>query len=254
MLAAFTLASCNDNEPDNSVTVDLVQVKLEYGENQVWTGCEDTESGAVVCQGVSFSHKATSSPWGVFWEGFCPSRSADVADHSEGNWLENMWSTMSGGGIGGLGTPFFVAYWNTAEGEMPGKNASLLVKREDGLPFAAESVYVNNSTYAYYVMKNGNAFSKQFKQGDWLKVMFYGVTEAGTVTEPVEYYLADYRPEKEADRTMTKDWTMVNLEALNAGGPLSYVYIQMASSDSSGQFGMNTPGFFSMDRFKIRLQ
>ena len=190
LVSVFVFTSCDDNEPDTSVTVNLVNTKLEYDAQGVWSGYLNPENGAIDCQGVSFSHKATVSQWGTFWEGFCPSRSADTEDYSSGNWIDHMWGTMAAGGVGG--------------------------------------------------------------KGDWMKVMFYGVTEKGAVTAPVEYYLADYRSETESEWKMTTDWTMVNLESLNAAGRLKSIYIQMASSDS-GQFGMNTPAVFSMDRLQIKL-
>lgn len=252
LVSVFVFTSCDDNEPDTSVTVNLVNTKLEYDAQGVWSGYLNPENGAIDCQGVSFSHKATVSQWGTFWEGFCPSRSADTEDYSSGNWIDHMWGTMAAGGVGGKGTPFLVAYWNTMEGGEPGDAASLQIKCTGDLTFEAKSVYVNNSTYAYYVMKNGSPFSKKFGKGDWMKVMFYGVTEKGAVTAPVEYYLADYRSETESEWEMTTGWTMVNLESLNAAGRLKSIYIQMASSDS-GQFGMNTPAVFSMDRLQIRL-
>lgn len=245
-------SSCSD-EPDNTVTVSLSNAALQYDESGVWVDCQNPAAGNVVCQNVSFSHSAESSEWGTFWSGFCPSRSNDMADYSDGNWLDHQWGVMSGGGIAGLGTPFLVAYWNSSEGENPGDAASLQMRMADNAFFSIRSVYVNNSTYTYYTMKNGNAYSKKFDSGDWLKLLFYGVTESGAVTEPVEFYLADYRDSNSASWTMVKDWTQVNLEALNAKGALRYVYVQMASSDS-GVFGMNTPGYFALDGLQIVLE
>ena len=117
-------SSCSD-EPDNTVTVSLSNAALQYDESGVWVDCQNPAAGNVVCQNVSFSHSAESSEWGTFWSGFCPSRSNDMADYSDGNWLDHQWGVMSGGGIAGLGTPFLVAYWNSSEGENPGDAASL---------------------------------------------------------------------------------------------------------------------------------
>lgn len=247
--AAPLFVACD--EPDNFITADLSAAQLEYNDDGVWSDYLNPDKGVVVCSNVSFSHTVTDyGEWGIYWNGFCPSRSNDITDYSDGNWLEHQWDVMSGGGTAGLGTPFFIAYWNSAENLEGGDVPSLQIQMADGAPFFVKSACVNNTTYAYYTMKGGNAFAKKFDAGDWMKVMFYGVTVSGTVTGPVEYYLADFRSEKESEWTMTKKWTEVNLDALNAKGELSYVYAQMASSDS-GQFGMNTPGYFALDRLKV---
>lgn len=246
----LSVASCDDNEPDNSVTVDLARERIEYDGQGVWAEYLNPDQGAVVCQGVSFSHAATVSSWGAFWSGFCPSRSTDVADYSSGNWLDHQWTAVGGGGVDGQGTPYLVGYWNSSEGENPGEAASLLIKMADGTPFKAYSVFVNNTTYSYYAMLNGTAYSKTFGAGDWQKLVFFGVTTSGELAGKVECYLADYRSSDESARRMTDDWEMVNLEPLNALGALSYIYVQMESSDS-GQWGMNTPAYFALDRLKV---
>ena len=46
----------------------------------------------------------------------------------------------------------------------------------DGSTFTVKSVYLNNTTYAFYTMLNGSSYSKKFADGDWMKASFYGVT------------------------------------------------------------------------------
>lgn len=258
IVPAISLASCDDNEPDNSVTTDFASVNLEYGEDGVWADCLNQDITGITCQGITFAHQATESPYGSYWSGFCPSRSSDVADYTDnGDWLAHQCNVMTGGGIAGKGTPFMVAYWNTMDTP---EEPSLKISLADGASFSAESVYINNTTYAYYAMTRGTSFSKKFGQGDWCKVIFHGMQEyingQGELkyqeTGTVEYYLADMRNGSEETWTVTNQWSMVNLEPLNAGGSLNYIYITMESSDS-GQWGMNNPAYFALDRLKIRL-
>jgi hypothetical protein len=145
-----------------------------------------------------------------------------------------------------LGTPYLVGYWNSAEGENPA-SPSLGISMTDGSTFTVKSVYLNNTTYAFYTMLNGSSYSKKFADGDWMKASFYGVTANGTVVGPVDFYLADYRDGK---HTLVKDWTMVDLSPLSAGSALKSIYLQMASSDS-GQWGMNTPAYVALDRLTL---
>ena len=43
---------------------------------------------------------------------------------------------------------------------------------------APKPLYVTNTTYGYYSMKNGSAFNKAFTDTDWCKLTFTGVTTA----------------------------------------------------------------------------
>ncbi len=247
LFVMLPLASCSDNEPDNSVTVNLVNTNLEYSSTGEWANALATDVTSIDCQGVSFSHTATASEWGTYWSGFCASRVSDVKDYTDDNaWLSHQFASMTGGGVAGTGTPYLVGYWSSLEGENP-QAPSLKISMTAGTAFKIQSTYINNTTYSYYVTLKGSSFSKVFAAGDWTKASFYGVTTNGTVVGPVDYYLADYRDGK---TSITKDWTLVDLSALNASGALKYVYIQMASSDS-GNWGINVPAYVALDRVKL---
>lgn len=247
LLAAMSLTSCGDNEPDRSVTLDLAYTKLTYNDNGEWADALNPAVTSIDCQGISFSHSATVSEWGSYWSGFCATRVNDPKDYTADDaWLSHQFAGMDGGGIMGLGTPYLVGYWNSSEGENP-ENPSLKISLTKGGSFTVRSIYVNNTTYAYYAMLNGTAYSKKFGAGDWMKVSFYGVTTSGAVTGPVEYYLADMRDGKEF---IEKGWIMIDLSPLSASSSLKYVYLQMSSSDS-GQWGMNTPAYVAIDRIVL---
>ncbi len=126
---------------------------------------------------------------------------------------------------------------------------SLIGKKVNGF-------YVNNSTYAYKSMRNGDAFAKKFgdttgtgcacAQGtypDWFKLTvkrYYG----GTLqNDSVAVYLADYRFSNSAQDYILKNWTFINLSSLGNVDSLTFF---LTSSDNNS-FGMNTPAFFCMD-------
>lgn len=160
LLAVLPMTSCSDNEPDNTVTVNLVNTKLTYNGDGEWADALNTEVHGIDCQGVTFSHTATASEWGSYWSGFCASRVTDVDDYTaENTWLDHQYASMSGGGVSGLGTPYLVGYWNSAEGENPA-SPSLGISMTDGSTFTVKSVYLNNTTYAFYTMLNGSSYSK----------------------------------------------------------------------------------------------
>lgn len=120
--------------------------------------------------------------------------------------------------------------------------------------------YITNTTYAWKIIKNGNAFSRKFgdttgtfsggtiAQGhypDWFKLVINGYRGGILLTDSVEFYLADYRPAGIANDYVVKNWQFVNCTSL---GIVDSVMFTLKSSDV-GSFGMNTPKFFSLDNF-----
>jgi hypothetical protein len=120
--------------------------------------------------------------------------------------------------------------------------------------------YVTNTTYAWKVIKKGNAFSRKFgdttgtfsggiyAQGhypDWFKIVVRGYRSGNLLTDSVEFYLADYRATGTTNDYVVKNWQFVNCTSL---GIVDSVFLYLKSSDV-GSFGMNTPSFFSLDNF-----
>jgi hypothetical protein len=242
-IALLFLTSCDkDNDEDSKVVVLLNQTAINYDSTNVWTDALKAGTN-IVSQNVKFSHDAVPD-WNT-WSGFVATRNKDVTDYSTGNWLEHQFTCMSGGGTSGKGTPYLVAYWNSSEGSTPTlAKASCNFTYGDNQEFTPISVNLNNTTYTYYAVINGTAYSKKFASGDSLVVHAYGVTKNGTVTGPVDAYLADYRS---GTPKVIKDWTYFNLEAL---GKVVGVYFTMDSSDK-GTWGINTPTYFAIDQVII---
>ena len=244
---AMGLTACDD-DPVWTITMDMANAKVEYNEAGVWKDVKNPDAGVVTCSFLQFSHQASVSEWGASWNGFCPSRSADN-ENPNGD-FGRAWSSMTKGGLNGEGTPYAVGYWNVSEGANP-ENPSMKIDLTDGTSFAPQYIYVSNTSLTYYLIQEGNQFSKPFAEGDWFKVLFYGVTEDGKTSAPVEAYLADYRSSKENERYILKEWQMVDLKPLTVNGPVKYIYMQMASSDTDPQWGMNTPAYIAIDGLQV---
>lgn len=120
--------------------------------------------------------------------------------------------------------------------------------------------YITNTTYAWKTIKKGDSFSRRFgdttgtgsgtsiPQGeypDWFKVLVRGHRGGNMLTDSVEFYLADYRAAGTANDYAIKNWQFVDCTLLGQVDSLSF---EIKSSDN-GNFGMNTPGFFSIDDF-----
>jgi hypothetical protein len=125
---------------------------------------------------------------------------------------------------------------------------------------AVHGFYVTNTTYAWKVIKSGNAFSRAFgdttgtnsapsiPQGtypDWFKLSVLGYRSGTQLTDTVHFYLADYRAAGTTNDYIVKNWQYVNCISL---GQVDSIKFEMTSSDTSGIY-LNTPAFFSMDNF-----
>ena len=104
--------------------------------------------------------------------------------------------------------------------------------------------YITNNAYAMNTITTGDSYAHKFGKDDYLKIVFTGHHADGT-EDKVEYYLADYRAAKEADRYYLDTWQWADLRPLGKVTSVSYT---IEGSDS-GQFGLNTPAYFCMDNF-----
>lgn len=181
------------------------------------------------------------------WDGFVYSNKTDVTTAT----YTNQYSAITGGGIDGSGTNYAVSYissdWTTYN-TIPDT-----ISFTDNLAHNISGFYATNSTYGYYTMKNGSAYSKVFggsdgKDADWFKLDVWGIKEDGTNSDTVKFYLADYRnTEDSAKNYIVDNWRWVDLAKL---GKVKKLLFNLNSSDA-GTYGMNTPAYFCMDNLTI---
>jgi hypothetical protein len=175
---------------------------------------------------------------GDFWTGFSISNMKDTIDVG----YTNMYSVVNATGYNGSNN-YAVAY-QSAKVVLTGN-----AKGKQVLGF-----FVNNGTYPYNDMKNGSAFSKKFggssgNDSDYFKINIQAWKANGIPADTVlTFYLADYRDADSTKDYIVKDWTWVDLKALN---DIDSLYMTFESSDT-GQFGINTPTYFYMDNFTTR--
>lgn len=172
------------------------------------------------------------------WDGFACSNITDTASSG----LDAQYNAITGGGEGGSSN-YAVGYLGYT---MP-----------PTIQLGAESVldgaYFSNSSYAYYSMRDGDAFAKKFggatgNDPDWFLLTITGLTAGGgTTATAVEFYLADFRFADSGLDYILDEWVWVDLSSL---GPVTGLQFAMSSSDT-GTWGMNTPGYFVMDNLAV---
>lgn len=213
---------------------------LEYDENGVWTNVFN-DNAKVTSQMFTFAHR---SPFPQYSCGFFASKVTTILASAS---YDDQYGCMAQGGVAGEGTPYLGAYLDIYNESEDWKSCEVKITS----PHYAVGCYVCNSPYVYYVIQKGNNFSDKFEQGDWFKLIAHGLDENRNETGTVEYYLADYRSANADEWTLNDSWQWFDLSSL---GKVASIYFTMESSDTSDENGMNTPGYFCLDKLTVSTE
>lgn len=234
-IAVFTLATLGLN---SQTTADFQNLTLSP--STYWNGSTGTASVSTVgtfTSGNCVFPNSYNGSFGGYWSsGWAYSNMKDSTTAGSGN----QYSVRSAVGYSNS------TVYSIAQGDAKLKfNASAVGKQMAGF-------YVNNSTYAYLSMKNGDSYAKKFggvsgNDPDWFKLKiqkyFGGILSPN---DSVTFYLADFRFAINAQDYIVKNWQYVNLTSL---GNVDSLKFTLTSSDNSGGY-MNTPSYFCMDNFQ----
>jgi hypothetical protein len=113
-----------------------------------------------------------------------------------------------------------------------------------------KGTYINNSTYAYYSMRDGDQFAKKFggvsgDDADWFMLTVTGWLNGQAKNDTVNFMLADYTFADNSQDYILNEWAWLDLQVL---GNVDSLQFSLSSSDA-GQWGMNTPAYFVLDNF-----
>lgn len=172
------------------------------------------------------------------WDGFAYSNKVNdtLQDFS------NMYSAFAGQQI--VGSSIFALSYNAL-------NYTTFETTPTEISFAVPTIphsfWITNSSYAALTIKNGDMFCKKFggvsgNDADWFRLDIIGYNGT-TVTDTINFYLADYRFSNNIQDYITNEWTEVDLSLL---GQITKIDFLLSSSDT-GTYGMNTPAFFCFD-------
>jgi hypothetical protein len=174
--------------------------------------------------------------WGSFWGNFNYSNHTDTVVSGTGN-------NITGSGYDGS-SQFAIAYvpidfMNTA-------NPTATIPVGTKLQGAAAGkhvlgTYVTNSVYAYRYILNNDFYANN---NYWFKLVVRGYLNGAKTTDSVVFTLADYT--NTASPVLVNKWEWVDLTPL---GQVDSVTFDLASNDTLGGFGINTPAYFAIDNF-----
>ncbi len=191
--------------------------------------------------GVGFNNSFTDFGGGyTTWGGFAYSTTTDTTTAG----FTNQYSAIAGGGADGSGT-YAVAYYDSFAPVVPAVAF--------GQAVAPQTVSVTNVAYAFYSLRDGDAFSKKFggasgDDPDFFSVTFTGYDAGHVQTGQVTFLLADFRFADNNLDYIVDEWTTVDLTAL--GIDVFGIELSFASSDA-GAFGINTPVYVALDQLAV---
>jgi len=217
---------------------------LALAPESYWNGSAAPSAGEFASGPAAFNNFYTIddfSGW-AFWAGWAYS---SVTDNTTPGYT-NQYSAVTGGGH--TGANYAVAYLDTYYDVTPTITF--------GEPMEPISARVTNTTYAYFDMLDGSAYSKKFggadgTDEDWFLLTITGKDAGGAATGTVEVYLADFRFADGADDYLLDAWTPVDLSGL---GTVTSMEFTLTSSDTSTYTGityMNTPAYFALDTLTV---
>ena len=252
-LAALTLFAIGSmqsqtNFEPGTILLDLSKAttSLTFDDvNGMWSDTFNDDATEIESQVFSIVH-GSYFDWNYWW-GFTASNSVDNAFQS--NTLLYQYSNMAKGGI--LLNENGSIQLNDYGAPVTGKEMPYLVGYpksqitfNTGKKYEMVGCYVNLNTYTFYTLLYGDGFARAFTQGDDLKLIIHGV-DSDENEKTVEVSLASF---KNGFLTASTGWTYVDLSPL---GIVDEIYFTMTSTDS-GQYGMNTPGYFCLDKLAVK--
>jgi hypothetical protein len=184
--------------------------------------------------GMQFNNSFTDFGSFSVWAGFAQSSKTDSATPGFGN----QYSAITGSGAGGSST-YGVAF--TGGDIVPAIT----------LPPGASpvSLDITNTAYAYYSMRDGDAFAKKFggatgTDPDFFLLTITGRDAGGASIGQVDFYLANVLASDGTQDYLVNSWTTVDVSTLIGARSLTF---GLTSSDNHPTFGMNTPAYFAID-------
>ena len=192
--------------------------------------------------------------WYSYWEGWAYSNMTDTTTPG----YANQYSAITGRGVAGSSN-YGVAYLPQTDHPETDPFRRVPVEVANTGDPNRHGVYLTNTTYAYYTIRDGSFVAKPFghsksegewvdtQEPDWFMLTVSGLDASGSsiAAEPIPFYLADYRADENEDDYIVDRWTWLDVSPLVDGGAetLQFVF----DSSDTGAYGINTPLYFALD-------
>ena len=220
------LFACNDEDTFRTQLLDFEFIDLPDG--SFWNGSDGT--GNFTFGNKTF--KNTFYPDWNTWSGFAYS---NIVNYQFFNESAKYASYASGGA-------------NESENYLVAHQFEK-IRIEFEKPQEQRLVQITNCTYSALAIKYGYGNAKEFggrdgRDPDWFKLTITGFNHANAITGTIDFFLADFRFENDADDYIVDNWPYVDLTSL---GIVKSLEFELSSSDAG------TPLYFCLDNLKGRI-
>lgn len=228
-----------ENVPAAACAVD------EYGSNAYdgYVGQYKSYSDAIT--GLTWGVNESGGVYNLYNGGVIVSNFTDHTDYGYENYLNQcsvQWGTDGGNSNGGNNNSKYFALLYGSLSPVLDTRPSIGLS-DQTRPVEFESVYICNSVYTTYSMKDGDGWALALEPTDgWCKVVITGYNGAA-VTNTVEYYLADFRTASSPG--IVSGWHKVDLTPL--GTNVTKLVFEVQGSEFDPAYGLKTPGYFCID-------
>ena len=162
------------------------------------------------------------------WSYFYDFMYANKTTTSFSNYVTDQFNNAVGGGVNGSEN-YVVAY--------PQGGSIYVMNNANG--DVIPGMYITNNAWVVDNILNGDGMTDGvFKKGDWFKL-----TITADNGNSMEYYLADYRAEQEADRYYLDAWQWIDLSQLGTVKKLSFSF----DGSRKNSWGLTTATYFCLD-------
>ncbi len=173
-----------------------------------------------------------------FWAKFAYSNETSTAYAT----LADQFHSAVGSGVNGSAN-YGVAY---VSDQMMGPGSTCLHVANNSEGDSISGCYVTNTAWGKDAVLNGDGMSTVaggFAEGDYFVLSATGTRADGTTTDPLDFYLADYRDANPNNHYCLDTWEWFDLRSL---GKVTKVSFAMNSSRTNSM-GVTTPTYFCMD-------
>ena len=249
MAVLSALTNVNAQVSDNGIIMlDLSKstTPLTFDEvNGMWNDNFDEDITEIESQVFSFVHGCFADY--DYWYGFTASNSID--NSYQANTLLYQYSNMARGGIllnedGTIMTNEFGAPQTGSEMPYIVGYPKSEITFNTNKTYELVGGYFNLNSYTFYSILYGDGFARAFTDGDELILTAHGIDADGN-EKTLDICLAAY---SNGALTASTGWKYVDLSSL---GIVEEIFFTMSSTDS-GQWGMNTPGYFCLDKLMVK--
>ncbi len=238
-LAVVALFFTSSSKAQTSLVefIGFEELKSSIPSGEVWNGSNGQTQYTVpdsIFQAKLSMNIGWDTSWGGYWKDQWAFSRKNVTTLEPSDFSKHLYAAKAGQGVEEGGEVYAIGT----------QNAYFL--NPDPIKQYVDGFYITNTTFAYNSMAFGDNFAKKFNAFDKdsfiLNIHMY---LNGTLQKTQQVILADFRSDDTTKHFLLDTWQFVGLTTTTDS-----IHFELQSSDV-GDFGINTPLYFALDKIAI---